>query len=119
MVYPNRQLRTCPSLTWVESAEENRSSRFDKCNKYMRRTLNQLAHAAARSKGPHFQEVFRVCCLDWAIYPPTGAIAHRIFRLVSKILHKGVRYIEQGTSSEPKFLIDRAEYPGPTAVQVR
>jgi hypothetical protein len=30
--------------------------------------------------------------------------------LVSKILHKGVRYIEQGTSSEPKFLIDRAEY---------
>jgi hypothetical protein len=27
-----------------------------------------------------------------------------------KILHQGVRYIEQGTQSEPKLLIYRAQY---------
>jgi hypothetical protein len=97
-------------LTWVESAEENRSSRFAKCNKYMRRIFTRAAHAEARSKGPHFQTVFRVCCLDWAIYPSTGPLHIASFRLVSKILHKAVRYIEQGTSSEPKFLIHRAKH---------
>jgi transposase len=48
---------TCPGK--VERAEENSSSRSAKGNKYMRRVLNQAAHAAARSKGTHFQAVFR------------------------------------------------------------
>ena len=48
---------TCPGKE--ESAEENSSSRSAKGNKYMRRVLNQAAHAAARSKGTHFQAVFR------------------------------------------------------------
>jgi transposase len=48
---------TCPGKE--ESADENRSSRCAKGNKYMRRILNQVAHAAARSKGTHFQAVFR------------------------------------------------------------
>ena len=51
---------TCPGKE--ESAEENSSSRSAKGNKYMRRVLNQAAHAAARSKGTHFQAVFRRCC---------------------------------------------------------
>ena len=38
------------------------------------------------------------------------AIAHRLCRLVWKILHEGVRYIEQGIESEPKLLIHRAKY---------
>lgn len=33
-----------------------------------------------------------------------------ICRIVWKILHEGVRYIEQGTQSEPKLLMDRAQY---------
>jgi transposase len=48
---------TCPAKE--ESAEENRTSRSAKGNKYMRRILNQAAHAAARSKGTSFQAVFR------------------------------------------------------------
>lgn len=46
---------TCPGKE--ESAEENRSSRCAKGNKYMRRILNQVAHAAVRCKGTHFQAV--------------------------------------------------------------
>jgi hypothetical protein len=38
------------------------------------------------------------------------AIAHRLCRIVWKILHEGVRYIEQGTQSEPKLLMYRAQY---------
>src|SRR5215469_14255904 len=48
---------TCPGRE--ESAEENSSSRSAIGNKYLRRVLNQAAHAAARSKGTHFQAVFR------------------------------------------------------------
>jgi transposase len=48
---------TCPGKE--ESAEENSSSRSAKGNKYMRRVLNQAAHAAARSKGTHFRFAVR------------------------------------------------------------
>jgi transposase len=47
---------TCPGKD--ESAEENRSSRCAKGNKYLRRVLNQAAHAAVRKNGSHFQAVF-------------------------------------------------------------
>ena len=97
---------TCPGKE--ESAEENRSSRSAKGNKYMRRILNQVAHAAARSKGTHFQAVFRRLLPRLGYLSAIWAIAHRLCRLVWKILHQGVHYIEQGTSSEPKLLIHRA-----------
>jgi transposase len=48
---------TCPGKE--ESAEENHNSRSAKGNKYMRRVLNQAAHAAARKNGSYFQAVFR------------------------------------------------------------
>jgi hypothetical protein len=38
------------------------------------------------------------------------AIAHRLCRLVWEILHEGISYIEQGTESEPRLLIYRAQY---------
>ena len=99
---------TCPGKE--ESAEENRSSRSAKGNKYMRRILNQVAHAAARSKGTHFQAVFRRLLPRLGYLSAIWAIAHRLCRLVWKILHEGVRYIEQGTEHEPKLLIHRARY---------
>ena len=37
------------------------------------------------------------------------AIAHRLCRLVWKILHGGIRYVEQGIGVEPKLLIYRAQ----------
>jgi hypothetical protein len=93
-----------------ESAEENRSSRCAKGNKYMRRILNQVAHAAARSKGTHFQAVFRRLLPRLGYLSAIWAIAHRLCRLLWKILHEGVRYVEHGISSEPKLLIHRARY---------
>jgi transposase len=48
---------TCPGKE--ESAEENHNSRSAKGNRYLRRVLNQAAHAAARKKGSYFQAVFR------------------------------------------------------------
>jgi transposase len=99
---------TCPGKD--ESAEENRNSRCAKGNKYMRRILNQVAHAAARSKGTHFQAVFRRLLPRLGYLSAIWAIAHRLCRLVWKILHQGVHYIEQGTEAEPKLLMYRARY---------
>jgi transposase len=99
---------TCPGRE--ESAEENTSSRSARGNKYMRRVLNQAAHAAARSKGTHFQAVFRRLLPRLGYQSAVWAIAHRLCRIVWKILHQGVRYIEQGTQAEPKLLLHRARY---------
>lgn len=93
-----------------ESAEENHNSGSAKGNKYLRRVLNQAAHAAARSKGTHFQAVFRRLLPRLGYQSAVWAIAHRLCRLVWKILHEGIRYIEQGIESEPKLLIHRAQY---------
>ena len=68
------------------------------------------AHAAARSKGTHFQAVFRRLLPRLGYQSAVWAIAHRLCRLVWKILHQGIRYIEQGIQSEPKLLIYRAKY---------
>lgn len=99
---------TCPGKE--ESAEQNRSSRSAKGNKYMRRLLNQAAHAAARSKGTHFQVVFRRLLPRLGYQSAIWAIAHRLCRLVWKILHQGVRYIEQAAGPDPRTLINRARY---------
>jgi len=99
---------TCPGKE--EGAEENSSSRSAKGNKYMRRVLNQAAHAAARSKGTHFQAVFRRLLPRLGYPSAVWAIAHRLCRLVWKILHQGIRYTEQGIESKPKLLIYRARY---------
>jgi transposase len=98
---------TCPGRE--ESGEENSSSRSAKGNKYLRRVLNQAAHAAARSKGTHFQAVFRRLLPRLGYQSTVWAIAHRLCRIVWKILHEGVRYVEQGTQSEPKLLMHRAQ----------
>jgi transposase len=99
---------TCPGKE--ESAEENRSSRSAKGNKYMRRLLNQAAHAAARSKGTHFQAVFRRLLPRLGYQSAVWAIAHRICRVVWKILHEGVDYMEKGVGAEPQALMHRAKY---------
>jgi hypothetical protein len=94
----------------VQQVVVNSSSRSAKGNKYMRRVLNQAAHAAARSKGTDFQAVFRRLLPRLGYQSAVWAIAHRLCRLVWKILHEGIRYIEQGIESEPKLLMHRAKY---------
>jgi transposase len=88
---------TCPGRD--ETAEENHSSRSAKGNKYLRRILNQAAHAAVKKKGSHFQAVFRRLLPRLGYNSTIWAVAHRLCRLVWKILHEGISYVEQG--SEP------------------
>jgi transposase len=84
---------TCPGKD--ESAEENRNSRSAKGNKYLRRVLNQAAHAAVKKKGSHFQAVFRRLLPRLGYQATIWAIAHRLCRVVWKILHERVQFIER------------------------
>ena len=101
-----RSVGTCPGKD--ESAEENHSSRSAKGNKYLRRVLNQAAHAAVRKKGSHFQAVFRRLLPRLGYKSAIWAIAHRLCRVIWKILHEGVQYIEQGSEPDPKARKHRA-----------
>jgi len=84
---------TCPGT------EQNQSSRSAKGNKYLRRILNQVAHAAVNNKGSHFQAVFRRLLPRLGYKGAIWAIAHRLCRVVWKVLHERVRFVERG--SEP------------------
>ncbi len=97
---------TCPGEN--ESAEENHSSRSPKGNRYMRRVLAEGAQAAVKAKGSHFQVVFRRLLPRLGYKGAIWAVAHRLCRLVWKILHEGVRYVEQGAYRGPKARKRRA-----------
>ncbi len=98
---------TCPGKE--ESAEQNRSSRSAKGNKYLRRVLNQAAHAAVMKKGSYFQGVFRRLLPRLGYQSAIWAIAHRLCRLVWKILHEGVRFIERDCEADPRAKKQRAQ----------
>ena len=55
-----------------------------------------------RKKGSHFQVVFRRLLPRLGRNGAIWAIAHRLGRLVWKILHDGVRYVEQGEETTPQ-----------------
>ena len=114
------QASTFPSAaqlaSWVgtnpgrqESAGQNQSSRSAKGNKYVRRILTEAAQAAVKTKGSHFQVVFRRLLPRLGYQQALWAIAHRLCRLVWKILHDQVRYIEQGAQRDPKALKKRLQ----------
>jgi transposase len=92
-----------------ESAEHNHSSRSPKGNRFLRRILTQAAQAAVRKKGCHFQSVFRRLLPRLGYKGAIWAIAHRLCRLVWKILHDGVGYIEQGAETNPRAKKRRAQ----------
>ena len=98
---------TCPGKE--ESAEQNHSSRSAKGNKYMRRVLNQAAHAAVCKKGSYFQTLFRRLLPRLGYKSAIWAVAHRLCRLIWKILHDGVRFIEQGAEVGPQEKKKRAQ----------
>jgi transposase len=84
------------------SAEENHSSRCPKGNRYVRRLLCEAAQAAVKKKGSHFQNVFRRFLPSLKYNGAIWAVAHRLARLVWKILHDGVSYIEQAQETNPR-----------------
>jgi transposase len=91
------------------SAEDNKSSRSPKGNRFVRRILTQAAQAAVKKKNSHFQSVFRRWLPRLGFNAAIWAIAHRLARLVWKILHDRVRYIEQGAETTPQAKKRRAQ----------
>ena len=65
----------------------------------MRRLLNQLAWAAVRAKGSHFQTLFQRLTVKKGIKLAIWAVAHRLLRVIWKILYHKVCYIEHGPRS--------------------
>lgn len=97
---------TCPGRE--ESAEVSKSDRSPKGNRMMRRLLSQVANAAVKSKGSVFQNVYRRLVPRLGHNKAIWAIAHRLCRLVWKILHQGVPYIEFGMRTNPQAVQKRA-----------
>jgi transposase len=97
----------CPGTE--ESAEQNHSSRSAKGNRFVRRILTQAAQAAVKKKGSHFQSLFRRFLPRLHYNGAIWAIAHRLGRLVWKILHDAVRYVEQGLETNPAAKKRRAQ----------
>lgn len=89
----------CPGRE--ESAEHNHSSRSPKGNPFLRRILTQAAQAAVKKKRSHFQIVFRRWMPKLGYQAAIWAIAHKLGRLVWKILHDGVHYQERGEQPDP------------------
>jgi transposase len=79
-----------------ESAGVNHSRRSPNGNRQMRRILNQAANAAVKTKGSIFQMVYRRLVPRLGHAQAIGAIAHRLCRLIWKILREGVLYEERG-----------------------
>ena len=96
----------CPGEN--ESAEVNHSSRSPKGNRMVRRILSEAAHAAVKKKGCHFQAVFLRLLPRLGYNSAIWAVAHRLGRLVWKILHDGITYIEQATEPDAKAKKRRA-----------
>jgi transposase len=82
----------CPGRQ--ESAGVSSSDRSAKGNRSMRRLLNQLAHAAVKKEDCQLQIVFRRLASRLGYAKAVWAIAHRLCRLIWKVLHEGVTYVE-------------------------
>ena len=100
----------CPGRQ--ESAGESSSDRSAKGNRSMRRRprlLDQLAHAAVRKEGTLMQIVFRRLSARMGYNKAIWAIAHRLCRLIWKVLHDNVRYVEHGLAPSPIALKRRRQ----------
>jgi transposase len=91
----------CPGSE--ESAGISASNRSPKGNRFMRRLLNQAANAAVQVKGSIFEIAFRRLLPRLGFKQAIWAIAHRLTRLIWKILHQRVRYEERGPSVSQKL----------------
>jgi hypothetical protein len=75
----------------------------------MRRILNQAANAAAKLKGSIFALLYRRYVTRLGHNQTIGILAHRLCRLLWKILHQGVRYQERGPAVSQKSAQSRAK----------
>ena len=92
----------CPGRE--ESAEVSRSNRSPKGNGAMRRILCQAANAAVKAKGSVFQEVYRRMVPRLGHLKTIWAVAHKLCRIVWKVLHDGVSYEERGRKPDAQTI---------------
>jgi len=90
----------CPGR--AESAGQNHSARSAKGNPYLRRLLTQAAQAAVHKKGSRLHSLFHRLLPRLGYQKAIWAIAHRLCRLVWKILHDQVRFVESGEIQNPQ-----------------
>ena len=91
-----------------ESAGRSYSHRSPKGNRQMRRILNQAANAAVKLKGSIFALLYRRYVTRLGHNVTIGIIAHRLCRLIWKILHQGIRYEERGPAASEQSKRQRA-----------
>jgi transposase len=92
-----------------ESAEVSKSNRSPKGNRQMRRILNQAANAAVKAKGSVFQDLYRRLVPRLGHPKAIWAVAHKLCRIVWKILHEGVSYQERGFHPDPQTIRRRVD----------
>ena len=92
-----------------ESAEQNYSAHSAKGNKYVRRLLTEVAQAAVKTKGSHFQQCFQRLLPRLGYKQALWAIVNRINRVAWKILHDKVRFQEQSPQRDAKAQKQRAQ----------
>jgi transposase len=98
----------CPGQQ--ESAGQSSSQRSAKGNWQMRRLLSQAAHAASHAKGSFFESLYRRLLVKIGPQKAIWAVAHRLCRLIWKILHQGVSYQEQGSPTASPKSIQRRQH---------
>ena len=85
-----------------QTAGVNRNRRSPKGNRQMRRILNQAAHAAVKLKGSIFALLYHRYVVRFGHNQTIAVIAHRLCRLIWKILHEGEHYQERGPAVSQK-----------------
>ena len=84
----------CPGRQ--ESADVSYSNRCPKGNRRLRRILNQVAWAAVRTKGSYFPACFQRWLPRLGPQKAAWAIAHKILRLIWRLLRHNANYQERG-----------------------
>jgi transposase len=96
----------CPGRQ--ESAEVSTSNRSPKGNRAMRRILNQAANAAVKVKGSVFHTFYQRLVGRKGHNQAIWAVAHKLCRILWKILHQAVSYEERGQILSPQARKKRA-----------
>ncbi len=95
---------TCPGTQ--ESAGVNYSTRSPKGNRFLRRLFCQIAWAAVHTKDTFFAGLFARLKPRVEARGAAWAVAHRISKLVWRLLHDGIEYQEKGPAAHnPNTLV--------------
>lgn len=90
----------CPGRE--ESAGVSKSDRSPKGNRPMRRVLAQCANAAIKAKGSVFELFYRRKVAHLGHNKTIWAVAHKLCKIIWKVLHDGASYQERGSRLNSK-----------------